>query len=123
MTLPNHGLVAFLSEEDVVVNIILMENPTEIKINQVLEVSPAYFRGVDLSDYPYPVKFGAVWNGTVYINPAPNNEYTIAGQTFSDNDWVLDETTGQWNRPVPYPSDDNTYVWNVTDHNWEVVPE
>lgn len=35
--------------------------------------------------------------------------------------WVLDENTGLWNAPVPYPNDGNRYIWNEQTQQWEMV--
>ena len=36
--------------------------------------------------------------------------------------WVLDESTCRWEAPVPYPEDDNMYIWNEDLINWEIEP-
>lgn len=35
--------------------------------------------------------------------------------------WQLDETTCQWAAPVPYPTDDQKYVWNESARSWQLV--
>lgn len=35
--------------------------------------------------------------------------------------WTLDEETCLWNSPVPYPKDDNRYIWDESTTSW-VVP-
>lgn len=32
--------------------------------------------------------------------------------------WLLNEQTCQWESPVPYPSDDNKYVWDESTTSW-----
>jgi hypothetical protein len=32
--------------------------------------------------------------------------------------WVLNETTCQWQSPVPYPTDGKLYTWNETTKTW-----
>lgn len=32
--------------------------------------------------------------------------------------WVLNETTCQWNSPVPYPTDGQQYVWDEATQTW-----
>jgi hypothetical protein len=32
--------------------------------------------------------------------------------------WVLNETTCQWESPVPYPDDGKMYVWDETTISW-----
>ena len=36
--------------------------------------------------------------------------------------WTLVEATCQWEAPVAYPSDGESYVWNETDGTWDVSP-
>jgi hypothetical protein len=35
--------------------------------------------------------------------------------------WTLDEDTCLWECPVAYPDDDNMYIWNETDKQWNEV--
>ncbi len=35
--------------------------------------------------------------------------------------WLLDEPTCTWEAPVPYPNDDNAYVWNEQTQAWDLV--
>ena len=37
------------------------------------------------------------------------------------NSWILNETTCQWESPIPMPTDGNKYQWNETNLNWEVI--
>jgi hypothetical protein len=32
--------------------------------------------------------------------------------------WVLNETTCQWNAPIPYPTDGERYVWDEATQTW-----
>lgn len=32
--------------------------------------------------------------------------------------WVLNEATCQWDSPIPYPTDGNTYEWDETTQQW-----
>jgi hypothetical protein len=34
------------------------------------------------------------------------------------NSWVLNETTYQWEAPVPYPNDDKEYLWDEATTLW-----
>jgi hypothetical protein len=37
------------------------------------------------------------------------------------NKWVLNEETCRWESPVPYPLDENEYVWNDNKSEWELI--
>lgn len=39
------------------------------------------------------------------------------------NSWLLDEEIAQWYAPVPYPSDDQIYVWDEGTLSWVLVPK
>ena len=43
----------------------------------------------------------------------------IAPQPFES--WSLDESTGLWNPPVPYPNDGGIYSWNESDLSWTLI--
>jgi hypothetical protein len=34
------------------------------------------------------------------------------------NSWILNETTCQWEAPIPYPTDGQRYRWNEETLNW-----
>lgn len=35
--------------------------------------------------------------------------------------WTLNETTCWWESPIPYPDDENVYVWNENEQSWDEV--
>jgi hypothetical protein len=35
--------------------------------------------------------------------------------------WTLNNTTWIWESPLPYPSDENRYLWNETNHSWDIA--
>ena len=37
--------------------------------------------------------------------------------------WVLNNSTYQWEAPVPYPNDDRRYAWDEYTNNWADVGE
>ena len=39
------------------------------------------------------------------------------------NSWTLNETTCIWEAPIPYPDDNNRYVWNETTKQWDLINE
>ena len=39
------------------------------------------------------------------------------------NSWTLNETTCIWEAPIPYPDDNNSYVWNETTKQWDLINE
>lgn len=37
------------------------------------------------------------------------------------NSWILVEETCIWTAPVPYPEDEQSYVWNEKTLSWDLV--
>ena len=37
--------------------------------------------------------------------------------------WVFNETTCNFDPPIPKPSDGNEYIWNEENQSWDEVPE
>ena len=35
--------------------------------------------------------------------------------------WILNNSTCQWDSPVPYPNDGHTYTWDENSVNWTLV--
>ena len=43
----------------------------------------------------------------------------ISSQPYSS--WDLNETTGQWEAPIPYPDGGSFYTWNEEIQSWDLV--
>ena len=76
--------------------------------------------------------YGGIWKQTSYNGNFRKN-YAAVGYTYDAardafiapkpfNSWLLNETTCQWQAPVPMPSDGNLYYWDETTTSW-VVPQ
>jgi hypothetical protein len=39
------------------------------------------------------------------------------------NSWVLNETTCLWESPIPYPQDNNRYIWNEQNQSWDLIED
>ena len=35
--------------------------------------------------------------------------------------WVLNEFSCLWESPIPYPNDDNVYMWNENTQTWDLI--
>jgi hypothetical protein len=35
--------------------------------------------------------------------------------------WVLNESTCNWQSPIPYPQDNNKYKWNEQNQSWDLI--
>lgn len=75
--------------------------------------------------------FGGNWRQTSY-----NNKFRVryAGIGYSYNtqldafippkpypSWVLNNTTADWEAPVPYPTDGKVYFWDEGTLSWQLV--
>ena len=48
-----------------------------------------------------------------------SNDVFYAPQPYPS--WVLNQSTWLWSAPVPYPADDQRYVWDEAAMNWKVT--
>ena len=77
--------------------------------------------------------FGGTWVQTSYNGNIRKN---FAGQGFTYDStrdvfippkpfasWTLDETTCQWEAPIPYPDDGQMYSWDEASGTWTLVSE
>ena len=58
--------------------------------------------------------------GIGYTYDAANDVF-YAPQPYAS--WVLDQATWLWSAPVPYPADDQRYVWDEATVGWKLVTE
>lgn len=76
---------------------------------------------------------GGTWLQTSY-NGNMRKNFAGSGYTYDSqrdafippkpfNSWTLDEETCLWQSPVPYPSDDNLYLWNEETQSWDLVEQ
>ena len=76
---------------------------------------------------------GGTWKQTSY-NGRIRKNYAGIGYTFDAGrdafippqpyaSWVVNETTCQWDAPVPMPTDGKMYSWDEATTSWVLVPE
>lgn len=107
--------------------------------HEVLEVNVV--NNNDIQDLPFPesepvgVEFlipwstpNTYWKQTSYNGNFRKN-YAGSGHTYDAgrdafippkpfNSWVLNETTCQWDAPVPRPTDGKQYIWDEDTISW-----
>lgn len=75
--------------------------------------------------------FGGNWKQTSY-NGNFRKRYAGIGYTYSTSldafippkpypSWVLNNTTADWEAPVPYPTDGKVYFWDEGTLSWQLV--
>jgi hypothetical protein len=73
----------------------------------------------------------AIWKQTSYNNKIRKN-FAGIGYTYDEtrdafippkpfNSFILNETTCNWEAPVAKPQDNNKYIWNEINQNWDIV--
>jgi hypothetical protein len=108
---------AFLNEDNIVTEVIVGKDETEL------------IEGLDPETY-YGNFRGQVCKRTSYNNNIRKN-YAGIGFSYDEeldafippkpfNSWILDEETCQWESPVAYPTDGFSYVWNEAELDWEL---
>jgi hypothetical protein len=114
---------AQLNEKNVVVQVIVVSN------NEMLDNGiESEAKGVTFCQSLFP---NTNWKQTSYNNTIRKN-YASIGYTYDTQrdafippqpfvSWVLNEETCHWNPPIPYPNDDQKYVWNESIVNWEKI--
>ena len=111
------------------------------KVVQVVKVNNAVIEvdgvedeatGVAFLENLFGVQSGYTWKQCSYTGAIRKN-YPGKGWTYdSERDaflyeqpyssWTLNETTCNWEPPVPYPDDGNSYNWNEETLQWEQLP-
>lgn len=65
-------------------------------------------------------------------NPGFRKNYASIGFIYDENldafippkpldSFILNEETCMWEPPIPYPNDNNTYLWNEENQAWDLV--
>jgi len=64
----------------------------------------------------YNSRFRMRYAGIGYIY---NKEHDVFTAPKPFNSWILNTTTFDWDPPVPYPNDNNYYIWNENTQTWD----
>jgi hypothetical protein len=110
-------------------------------VNEVLHDSNGVEQEVNGIDFLTKLTGWAIWKQTSYNThggvhssggtPFRKNHAGI-GYTYDENrdafippkpfnSWTLNETTCQWQSPIPKPTDENKYKWNESQQDWNIV--
>lgn len=109
---------AFLDENNIVTEVIVGIDETELIEGKDPETWYAEFRGQRCLRTSY--------NGNIRKN------YAGVGFTYNEqldafispkpfDSWTLNEETAQWEAPVPYPTDGIVYQWDESAIDWVAV--
>jgi hypothetical protein len=108
---------AFLDENNIVTEVIVGIDETELIEDKAPEVWYGEFRGQTCKRTSY--------NGNIRKNYAsigftydPVRDAFIAPKPYRS--WILEAETCQWVAPIEYPNDGLTYLWNENKQEWEL---
>lgn len=86
---------------------------------------------VIVAEEDYIQKLDGEWIQTSYNNNIRANFAGIGFHYDRVNDvfyqqqpypsWTLNQTTWNWESPIPHPNDGNFYKWNEDTLNWELI--
>lgn len=113
----------FLNEHNIVIEVITGKNEGEEDIDW--EVHYGNFRGQPCKRTSYNTRGGIHASGGIpfrknfgeigYTYDAGRDAF-IPPKPYAS--WILNETTCQWEPPVPYPTDGKYYVWDEATTSW-----
>jgi hypothetical protein len=109
---------AFLNENNIVAEVITGIDETELIEGLHPEIWYGNFRNQVCKRTSYNGNYRKNYAGIGYIYDQERDAF-IPPKPF--NKWVLNEDTCQWESPVPYPDDENQYVWNDNKSEWELI--
>ena len=107
---------AFLDKNNIVTEVIVGIDETELIEGLKPEIWYAQFKGQDCVRTSYNAKIRYNYAGIGYKYDKDADAF-IAPKSF--NSWILNEQTCQWNPPIPYPNDGKKYVWNESELKWD----
>ena len=115
---------AQIDEANLVLQVIVVNN-NELMDNGVeseakgIAFCQMLFPGTNWVQTSYNANFRKNYAGIGFTYDATRDAF-IGPQPYPS--WVLNETTCQWEAPVPYPNDGKNYQWDESQQTWvEVV--
>jgi hypothetical protein len=109
---------AFLDDDNIVTEVIVGLDETELIEGKEPELWYSDFRGQDCKRTSYNGKIRKNFAGIGFTYDSKRDAF-IAPKPFDS--WKLDNKTCQWLAPVAYPNDGVTYSWNEAALDWEAV--
>lgn len=109
---------AFLDENNIVTEVIPGKDENELLDGLTPEEWYGNFRGLRCVRTSYHGNIRKNYAGVGYTY---NEELDAFIPPRPFNSWLLNENTCRWEAPVAYPEDNNVYIWNEENLNWEEV--
>jgi hypothetical protein len=109
---------AFLDENNIVTEVITGVDETELVDGKDPETWYGEFRNQRCVRTSYNANIRKNYAGVGYVYDEERDAF-IPPKPF--NSWLLNEETCQWESPVPYPEDDQYYLWDEESESW-IIP-
>ena len=114
---------AELDENNVVTRVLSVSNndcpdPAPANEQQGINFLAGLGLGSNWKQTSYNANFRKNYAGIGYAYDAVRDAF-IPPKPFAS--WVLNETTCNWESPVPYPDDNKNYVWDETTISWKEI--
>jgi hypothetical protein len=109
---------AFLDDNNMVTEVIVGINETELIEGKEAEAWYSEFRGQTCKRTSYNGNIRKNFAGIGFSYDSQRDAF-IPTKPFDS--WELDEETCRWVAPIPYPTDGVIYTWNEADLDWEAV--
>jgi len=109
---------AFLDENNIVTEVIVGIDETELIEGKDPEVWYAEFRGQRCVRTSYNANIRKNYAGIGYSYDEARDAF-IPPKPYPS--WLLDEDICQWMPPVPHPSDDIIYQWSEEELDWTPI--
>lgn len=110
---------AFLDENNIVTEVIVGIDETELIEGEAPDVWYGKFRGQTCIRTSYNGNIRKNYAGVGYTYDEERDAF-IPPKPFAS--WLLYEDTCQWEAPVAYPTDGELYIWDEAEQDW-VQPE
>ena len=105
---------AFLNEENIVTEVIVGVDETELIEGLTPETWYGNFRGQTCKRTSYNSNIRGTYAGIGY---SYNSEEDIFVTPKPYSSWI--RSGSFWNAPIPMPEDDKVYTWNESELKWE----
>jgi hypothetical protein len=110
---------AFLDQDGFVTEVIVGIDETELIEDLDPETWYGNFRGQVCKRTSYNGNIRKNYAGIGYSYDSERDAF-IPPKPFPS--WILDEESCTWISPIPYPEDDQQYIWNEADTSWVLAP-
>lgn len=135
LVLHNMAHYAFLDDNNIVTEVIVGVDETQLIEGKDPEIWYGQFRGQTCKRTSYNTKGGKHYShetGKWSKERQFRGNYAGVGYRYDDDldafippkpfdSWILNEETYSWDAPIPDPDDGNDYKWNEPEQKWDLI--